>query len=322
MAFSMNLPGTLTLLLTMATLALIYAQLVLGLNIHFGFTGILDFGYVAFFAAGAYTSALLTMPPPGPESNLTIGLGLPMPGAVPISLLGAAIAGAILALLIGLTSIRLDSHYLAIATFALAGVFHAFLTNEKWLTDGVYGLTNVPKAGTNYFSGDAWVLFYFVFTLVVTAGMLFVISRLMDAPFGRLLKGIREDADGAEMLGKNVTRKKLQAFVVGGAVAGFAGGMYAHFIGSVLPAQFLAVITFFVWTGMLIGGAGSNYGAILGGIVFVALRDFTRFVPSFGYDYALAQFRFVIIGAALILIIRFYPQGILGTAGDIVEKEQ
>lgn len=319
---ALDLPGILVVALTMGTFALIYGQLVLGLNIHFGYTGILNFGYVAFFAAGAYTSALLTMPPPGPQSDLMIGLGLPMPAAFPVSLGAAALAGGLLAVLIGVTSIRLESHYLALATFALAEVFHAFITNEVWLTHGVYGLTTVPQAGSNFFSGDAWTLFYFFLTLVLTGGMLFAVNRLMDVPFGRLLKGIREEEAGAEMLGKNVTRKKLQSFMVGGAIAGVAGGVYAHYIGSVLPAQFLAIITFFTWIGLLIGGAGSNYGAIIGGIAFILLRDITRFVPSFGYDYALAQLRFVIIGLTLVLIIRYYPQGFLGTAGEIVEKEQ
>src|SRR5699024_2605634 len=131
------------------TLALIYGLLALGLNIQYGYTGLLNFGHVAFFAAGAFARALVTLPPAGSAAYAAAGahyqIGLGMPFVLGIA--AAAVAGGLLALLIGLTSIRLSSHYLAIATFAMAEIFRSFLNNEEWLTRGQFGITNVPQPG-------------------------------------------------------------------------------------------------------------------------------------------------------------------------------
>jgi branched-chain amino acid transport system permease protein len=196
--------GVAVALLSIGTIALIYAMLTMGLNVHYGYTGLLNFGHVAFFAAGAYTSALLTMPPPGPGANYTVALSLPMPWALPVSLVAAALVGGLLATLIGLTSVRLGTHYLAIATFALAGIFEDVLVNEAWLTAGTFGLNSVPRPGRALLGPGTWQLAYFVFALVLTAGVYLVVERLSDAPFGRLLRGVRESEEAAEVLGKRM----------------------------------------------------------------------------------------------------------------------
>jgi branched-chain amino acid transport system permease protein len=336
-------PGWVSFLLTVLTLATIYSLLTVGLNLHFGFTGLINFGHVAFFAAGAYTSALLTVPPPAQVSGAKymFGLDIAMPHGLFVSLVAAALVGGLLATLIGMTSVRLGSHYLAIATFALAGIFKSFLENETWLTNGSFGLNSVPKPGRAAMSGDLWQLAYLVFVVAVLVGTVLVIARLTGSPFGRLLKGVRESEDAAKMLGKDTTLVKLKSFAIGGAVAGLAGGLYAHYVGSVVVQQFVPAVTFTVWAAMLLGGVASNSGAVFGAFLIVGFRESTRFLTSL-YDSFLAllpsvladgvrvvieplpdhpsfipSLRFVVIGILIILVIRFRPQGVLGDPSEV-----
>jgi branched-chain amino acid transport system permease protein len=322
---AVDLPSFVIFITNLVILALIYSLLAIGLNIHFGYTGLLNFGHVAFFAAGAYTAAILTIPPPGSFQgtvNYTIGLGLPMPAAFPISLAAGAIAGGILALLIGLTSIRLDHHYLAVATFALAGIFENFIRNEEWLTRGVFGLNEVPRPGAAMLGTDLWQVVYLVFTLVLTIGVYVFTNRMMNAPFGRLLKGIREDEDAAQMLGKDTNLVKLKSFVIGGMIAGLAGAVFAHWVGSVVAGQFVDEVTFMIWMAMLLGGAGSNRGVILGSFLFIAFRETTRFLPQIADDPStIPSLRLAIVGLLLLLVIHYRPQGLMGNLDEIVVSE-
>lgn len=309
-------------LASLSTLALIYGLLALGLNLHYGYTGLLNFGHVAFFAAGAFTSALVTLPPPGSPAYLAldaryqIGFGLPFP----VGLVLAGVAGGVLAFLIGITSVRLTSHYLAIATFAMAEIFHSFLSNEEWLTRGVYGISVVPQPlKGSVVPVSQYLYFYLVLTAVVVAFLLFLTHRLTESPFGRVLRGIREDELAARSLGKDTPRVKLRAFVIGGALAGVAGSLWVHSIGAVHVGQFVPIITFQVWLAMLMGGAGNNVGVIAGAFILIALRESTRFLSNIpGLDRFTAanptfvpSLRFVIIGLLLIIIVRFFPDGVL-----------
>lgn len=335
--------GWVSFLLTVLTIAAIYSLLTIGLNLHYGYTGLINFGHVAFFAAGAYTSALLTVPPPAQVTGAKyiFGLNLAMPLGLPVSLIGAAIAGGLLAMLIGATSVRLGSHYLAIATFALAGIFKSFLENEAWLTNGSFGLNSVPKPGRAAMSADMWQLAYFALVIAVLVGSVFVIARLTGSPFGRLLKGIRESEDAARMLGKDTDLVKLKSFAIGGAVAGLAGGLYAHYVGSVVVQQFVPAVTFTVWAAMLLGGVASNSGAVFGAFLLVGFRESTRFLTNI-YDGLLAllpsiladsvrllfeplpdhpsfipSLRFVVIGILIVLVIRYRPEGVFGDPSEI-----
>lgn len=326
------------------TISCIYGLLAIGLNVHYGYTGLLNFGHVAFFAAGAYTSALLTMPPPSAVegAEYVFGLGLPMPLGLPLSLAGAALVGGLLAALIGLTSVRLGSHYLAVATFALAGIFKDFLVNEAWLTRGTFGLNKVPKPLRSTLGADGWQLFYLLLAAAILLATYLVVERLTGAPFGRLLKGVRESEDAARILGKDTTRVKLKSFAIGGAIAGLAGGVYAHYLGSVVTQSFLPIITFMVWTAVLLGGAASNPGVVAGAFLLIFFRESTRFLTSL-YDWLLSllpeilagglralieplpdhpsfipSLRFAVIGLLLILVIRYRPEGLLGNPNEVV----
>ncbi|MFB6268578.1 MAG: branched-chain amino acid ABC transporter permease [Halobacterium sp.] len=337
------LTGWAAFIVTVATIACIYGLLTLGLNVHYGYTGLLNFGHVAFFAAGAYASAIVTMPPPSTVTNASyeLWLNLPMPFGFPVSLAAAALVGGALAFLVGLTSVRLGTHYLAIATFALAGVFSDVLVNEAWLTNGSFGMNSVPKPGRAAMSGDLWQLAYLAFAALSLAAVYVILERLMDAPFGRLLKGVRESEAAAKTLGKDTDVVKLKSFVIGGMIAGFAGGVYAHYLGSVVTAQFVPAVTFTVYAAMLLGGAASNTGAVVGAFLVVTFRESTRFITTL-YDWiqgALPEFlsgvlpallgplpdnpsfipsmRFVVIGILFVLVVRYRPEGLYGDPAEI-----
>lgn len=317
-------PGEVLFLATIGTFAGIFGLLALGLNVQFGYTGLLNFGHVAFFAVGAYTAALLTMPPPGTtEEVYAVGLGLPMPIGFPVSLTGAALAGGLLAGIIGLTSIRLKTHYLAIATFALAQLFHSVLVNERWLTRGNNGLNSIPKpAYVSILPADIWLLVYFLVVVAVLVGTYFLVERLVNAPFGRLLRGVREDETAARALGKRTNRLKLTSFVLGGAITGLAGGLYAHYLGAISPSQFLPIVTFLVWVMVIIGGTASNIGVIAGAVVLIAFRDLTGTLPAVpGYPLLIEELRWALIGLALIILMRARPEGLFGNPDEITFTE-
>lgn len=306
----------------LATLALIYALLAMALNVHYGYAGLLNFGHVAFFSVGAFASALATLAPPGSEAYLAagaryqVGLGWPVWGGF----LAAGAAGALLALLIGLTSVRLSSHYLAVATFASAEIVHSVLRNESWLTRGQSGITSVPQPGKELLASAAHYPFLALGgTAVVVALLLMLTVRLTESPFGRSLRAVRDDELAARTLGRASFGLKLRAFVLGGVLAGFAGSLWTHAMGVVHVEQFVPIITFQVWLAVLMGGLGNHLGVALGAFVLVALREGTRFLGDLpGFDAItranpsfLPSLRFVLIGLLLILVVRFFPRGIL-----------
>lgn len=301
------------------TNALIYGLLALGLNAQYGLAGQANFGFVALFAAGAFGAALAVLPPKGSaayEGSYEIGLGLPWIGGVAV----AALAAGVLALLMGLICLRLGGHYLAMVTFALAQIFGSFLSNEQWLTRGQFGISPVPQPLRSLVdSAVDYIWLYLGLTLVVTLIGYALAERAASSPFGRVLRGIREDEVAARSLGKHAATFKLKAFVLGGVLAGVAGAVWVGSIGAVHVGQFIPLVTFNVWLAVLLGGVGNNRGVLLGALLLVLIREGSRFLesipglsavsasnPSF-----LPSLRYVIIGLALILVVRFAPRGVL-----------
>ena len=306
---------------SLLTLGLIYGLLAIGLNLQFGFAGVLNFGYVAFFAVGAFASAIVTLPPPGSAAYLEagaqyqVGLGLP----VAAGFLAAGAVGGLLALLIGATSVRLKTHYLAVATFATAEVVRSVLGNETWLTRGEFGIANVPQPGRGvWLPAELYSYASLLVCAVIVAVLLAAARHLGELPFGRLLRAIRDDELAARTLGKRTTTAKLQALVLGGALGGLAGSLWTHSLGVVHVGQFVPIITFQIWLAMLLGGTGNHLGVLIGAFLLVAIREGTRFVgdvpglaeiaaanPSFA-----PSLRFILIGLLLIAVVRFFPQGV------------
>src|SRR2546430_84403 len=223
------------------------AFVTLGLTVQWGMPGLVTLGAVAFFAIGAYTSALLAVG--------GVSLVFAWPAAVGL----ATAAGAGLAMV----ALRLREDYLAIVTLGFGEGLRPFLLNETWLTRGANGVTAIPRPLPARFSGH-YDLFYFVLVLVVVALVYSTLERLRRSPFGRVLRAIREDEIVAAVAGKPVFRFKVQAFALGAGIAGLAGILFAHYLAYVEPNMFLPQESLFVWLALILGGSGNNRGALLG----------------------------------------------------------
>ncbi len=279
--------------------ALIYALLALGLTLQWGHTGLINFGHVAFFAVGAYTSALLTLYAGAP---------------IPLGMAAAAVAAGLAAYPIGVVTVRLREDYLAIVTIGFSELVRLVLLNEQWLTRGPMGLPGIPAPFAGLPRGAAEAAYLGLCLVAVTAAFV-LLERLVRSPFGRILRAIREDEDAAAALGKQVTAFKLRSLVLGAALAGLAGALYAHYLTYIVPDQFIPLVTFYVWIAVILGGSGSMAGALLGTAILFGFLEGTRFLPDLGVridEARLAAIRFVVIGLGLILLVLFRPEGILG----------
>ncbi|RKS09766.1 amino acid/amide ABC transporter membrane protein 2 (HAAT family) [Nocardiopsis sp. Huas11] len=308
-------------------IAAIYALAAIGLNLHFGYTGLLNFGQVGFMLVGAYG----------------VGISVELFDLPLLAGFGVGLACAfVLALLLGIPTLRLRADYLAITTIAAAEVIRLVYRAgfAEPLTGGVYGLQNLSDgfreinpfdAGERYGWG---VLAYngnHMWVLVVTWSMVAVMSglvwMLMHSPWGRVIKGIREDEEAVRSLGKNVFAYKMQILVLGGLVGALAGCMLAVYQASIQPDQFKPQVTFFLWVILLLGGAGRVFGPVLGAMVFWFLMNLTdgvlRGLGSMGLlpflsgpDYG--AIRLALVGLLLVVLIVFRPQGLIGDRKEML----
>lgn len=299
-----------TLTLTVLTIMGVYALLAIGLNMHWGDTGLLNFAHAGFFAVGGYTSAILTTPADatGLLANRTVGFDLP----IAVGIVAAVLVTAALGAFIALPSIRLEGDYLAMVTLSIAEVIRLLIYNEGWLTSGAQSLNNIPRP----FSGVEAVPYdaiYFAILAVMLAASYVVFVRLAESPFGRILHAIREDEAVPQALGKRTSVFKLKSFALGAGVAGLAGALWAHYVYALTPNMFLPNVTFLIWAAVIIGGAGSYAGAIVGTVFVMGIRQLTRFLPSdIPLGGELPYLRLIVVGVALIAVLYFRPQGLLG----------
>lgn len=303
-------------LASFAILAGIYAIFTLGLNVHWGYTGLFNIGIAGFFALGSYTSALLTTAPPSPElfedfkfgGNLAAILDFGIDLWFIVALGGAAVVSGLVALLVGAITLRLRDDYLAISTLGIAESLRLIFLNEKWLANGSRGLYNIPKFLGDLVEPQHYNLLYLAVVMLVLAVLYLAVQRAISSPWGRVLRAIREDETAAAASGKNVFRFKLQAFVLGAAVMGIGGALYAHDTRYVDPFTFDPLLaTFIIWVMLMIGGSGNNIGAILGAFVVWGIWSGTQFLPGALSD---PNLRFFIIGLLLVLVILLRPSGI------------
>lgn len=348
-----------------------YGIFCLGLNLQWGFTGLINFGHVAFLAIGAYTTVLLS------------NQGVPLLLALAAGAGGAACLG----LFIGISTLRLREDYLAIVTIGVSELVRLIALNEEWLTQGSFGIQRYPlplgtfrpnpvekfglilclvaigvfaawqlwrglrwhwkqlkkqgKSGTEAIAwgviGGGIITSLFVNSLIALqnynfkAGLMLLsilalalvyagLEYLVKSPWGRILKAIREDEEIPRALGKNVFWYKLQAFMLGGAIAGGAGSFYAWQLTNVYPSNFDPLVTFNAWTIIVLGGAGSNPGTLLGSLIFFGYDSLTRFVlPQLNLvdDTRLGALRIMVIGIILMVLMVWRPQGILGNKDEL-----
>ncbi|HEX2887288.1 branched-chain amino acid ABC transporter permease [Vineibacter terrae] len=293
----------LSYLVAIAIIGGIYSLLTLGLNLHYGFTGLINFGHVGFFALGAYASALLTL------------AGLPF-----VAGFAAAMAiAALVALPLGVLAIRLRDDYLAIVTLGFSEIIRIVITSEEWLTGGVQGLPGIPRPFSGLGVGGAE--YAYLGLVIALNGLAFLlVHRLAASPFGRLIKAVRDNEVALVSLGKDPVGVKIRVFMIGAGLAGLAGALYAHYLTYLSPEQVIPLVTFYVWMAMIIGGTGRNAGVVLGAGILVLILEGSRFVRDLFpgvLDTEMASIRLAIIGLCLVLFVLFRPQGLIG---DGVER--
>lgn len=315
---------------------MVFALAAIGLNVHFGYAGLLNFGQIGFLAAGAYGLGMTVY-----WLNLSFWLGIPM----------GIFYAIVLALLLGGPTLRLRADYLAIVTIASSEAIRLFVrwrgnTDRTGASQGInefarpfYDL-NPFTNGARYTFGpfsfigrDLWVL---VVGWSVVFIALAVVWQLMRSPWGRALKAIREDEDAARALGKNAYVYKLQALMLGGVIGAFAGMLQVVQKGSVQPDTFNPVITFMIWTILILGGPGRIWSPVIGSMIYwsliVFLENFLRGLPRgirdtlerwFALsDFNISQLRFILVGLGLILLARFRPQGIFGSREEMALNDR
>lgn len=284
----------------------LYGMVLMGLNLQFGYAGIVNFGPVLFFGVGAYSVALVS----GDSTIVDIGMGMPWYAGAVV----AIIATTIVAVLLALSTIQLRHDYLAIVTLAAAEIFHQITSGVPSYFGGGTGVHGVPTIFRNL-AGDAPTAS--LGTFVTFSGLLLIayalVERLGESPYGRVLRAIRDDEDATRTLGKNTFMFKFSVFVLGSIFMGLSGALLAFQTGTVAPGFVSIEITLIVWIGMLIGGAGSNRGVLLGLFIVSGLFLTTRFAGDWVPigSRVFASVRFIIIGLLLVLIIRYRPEGIL-----------
>lgn len=285
-------------LLAMAVFTGIYALLALGLNVIWGLAGMINLGLAGFFAIGAYASALLT-----------VRFGWP----IPLGWLAAAAASCVVGVLVALITARLRGDYLAIVTLGFSEIVRLAASNEIWLTNGTDGISGVLGPWRVPLSAFDYNLVYAGIVWAAVAMMAVGLARLSAAPFGRVLRAIREDETIAAVAGKPTLLFKLQAFAIGAAVLGLAGGLYAHFNAYVAPDAFQPLVTIYIVLALVAGGTGRMTGAVVGAVLVVALQEGARFgaaaLPGLS-PVQVASVRAGAIGVALVLVLHLRPDGL------------
>ncbi len=303
-----------------------FALAAIGVNIQFGYTGLLNIGQAGFMLLGAYGVAI------------TVEFG----GSLWLGVLIAIAASVLFALLLGIPTLKLRGDYLAIVTIAAAEIVRIVggdqsLVNVTGAVAGIPGtkyqgaftaLSPFPKSGQltigpytyPYSAGSSWWLIIVAWVVVIIVAVLLYL--LVRSPWGRVIRGIREDQDAARSLGKNVQVYKMQSLIIGGVIGALGGVIYA-LSSSVQPDSFGRTTTFLLYTCLILGGAATVFGPILGSflyfIVLVGLRDvISQFVPaSIMNTQQIPQFTWIVVGVGLMLLVIFRPQGILGNKKEL-----
>jgi len=300
-----------------------YALAAVGLSVHFGYAGLLNFGMAGFMALGGYGYAISIL-----------SFGLPWWAGI---LVGIAVS-VVFALILGIPTLRLRADYLAIVTIAAAEIVRLLFTTQVFdeftnSADGLGGYHAGFRAANPIPEGEygfgPWVYnetqwWVRIFGIILLAIAVLAVYLLMRSPWGRVLKGIREDEDAVRALGKNVFAYKMQALMLGGTF-GAVGGVVLVLPSAVVPGVYVTSLTFFLWTILLLGGAATVFGPVVGSAIFWVLMAFLdNVLPQLASDGVLpmtniqaAVLRYVLVGVALLLIVIYRPQGIFGNKKEL-----
>lgn len=305
-----------------------YAVSAMSLNLQFGYTGLLNFGQVAFMLFGAYGTAI------------TVDLG----GSLWLGIIVGIAAAVLLGLLLGLPTLRLRADYLAITTIAAAEVIR-LVVRSSWaepLTNGVFGIQGFANAffALNPFTGGAlygfgsWVvtgrrLWVMIVSWTVVLLVMLLIRRLILSPWGRVLRAIREDEDATSSLGKDVFGYKLQSLMLGGAIGAIAGVLLAIDQQNVTPDLYLPNLTFILYVIVILGGPGTIIGPIIGALIFqfvyftldaimASAQADVGWIGTLLTPAEAGQIKLILVGVGLILLMVYRPQGIMGDKNEVL----
>jgi len=316
---------------SISALAIVYILAAQGLNIHYGYTGLLNFGQAGFMAVGAYGMAIAS------ANEQAGGFGLPLW----VGIICGILASVVLALIMGVPTLRLRGDYLAIVTIAASEIIRLVVRSEA--TDGFSGGNSGINGFANgfyqsnpfengrryefgpflYYGKDLWVM---LVGWIVVALFALLTYLLMRSPWGRVVRSIRENEDAVRSLGKNVQGYKMQSLVLGGVMGAAGGIIYALFQNLANPDQFVTRTTFLAYAALILGGAARVGGPIVGGVIWYTLFAFMNnlvvemkasdIFPSSVRDNA-GQLPFVFLGIALMLLVVFRPQGVFGDRREV-----
>ncbi len=274
----------------------IYGIVALSLNLEYGYTGLGNFGKVAFFMLGAYVYAIAA------QAGLNFALCFVL----------AAIVAGLFGFLVSLPALRLREDYLAIVTLTFGEIMRMILKGEEWIANGVRGISISP-ALPFYHAGYQAGLLANIALVFFFLGLCYVLTQLLtNSPYGRIIRAIREDQLATDAYGKHVTRYKAQVFMVGSALAGLGGALFAQFIGYIVPDSFLPTVTFTIWIMVILGGPGNNWGAILGAAVVMVLQNGANILKDYVHlPIDPNNLQNILFGVLITLVLFYRPSGLL-----------
>jgi branched-chain amino acid transport system permease protein len=296
---------------TLVTILAINSIACWGLNLQFGFGGVMNFAFILFQSAGAYVTAVLTLPRASPDVAETYVLGLHLPW--PLPLLGAAAAGALLAVVIGSFALRPRRRDFQATVMLVVSIIVASLvvTEQGWF-NGNQGLFGIPRPFADQLDLTVrdYNWFFMALTLAAMGIVLVFVLQLGASPWGRRLRAMRENAEAAESLGISARAESLKVFVVGGAIAAFSGGLLVEFVGAWSPAAWGTGETFIYFVAVIVGGLGNTFGAFFGALLVLDLfLEVPTFLPSFGSPNTVESLQAGAIGVLVLAFLWWRPRG-------------
>jgi branched-chain amino acid transport system permease protein len=292
--------------ITLMTVVVIYVVLSSGLNIVVGFTGLLDLGYVAFYAIGAYYTAIIF------HQVLKVKFGVDIDAYWWLTWINFVVGGLLAALagvLIGYPTLRVRGDYLAIMTLGFGEIIRIVANNWVGLTRGPSGIAGIPKPQFFGFQFSSQLSLYFL-GLGLAVLSVWIISRIVRSRIGRAWTAIREDEVAAEAMGIHTSRYKLLSYATGAFFAGTMGVFFGHYLNYISPSSFMLMESFLILSLVVLGGMGNIAGPVLGATIWIALQEWLR---DFTFVQEHPETRGIAMGLVLVLLMVFRPQGLLGS---------
>ncbi len=299
-------------LISILTEGAIFGIMALGLNVIWGWSGDFDLAYYGYVALGAYMTLVLTIGRQPPPAEYILGLQLPYL----VALLGAVVSSALMGLIVGLIALRhLRGIYFSIVTLGAVYVLYVLAGQYVPLFDGYNGLSGLfnPMGDALGLDFQSYQYFFLGFCVFMFILVFIFMARISGSRFGLALRTLREDERAAAAFGRDIYLLKLRAYVLGAAFGGLAGGLFAAYLSAFNPSAWSPIEAIILYSAILVGGKGNIKGVVLGVVVMIVLiQESTRFLPDVpGLPNVVPALREIVIGAVLVLFLRFRPQGLL-----------